>query len=180
MFIAGCIGGAAFNVGFDFAAYAVGGRKFTVHSEINHALLGCGAGLVGVGLGNVLSGAPGIDAAEELPTLEIDATRMPTIARNIDSAQRAGLPSLLNRETDPVIIQANRAAACAGFCGSGSPDEYPIASTIQDGAGAQVSGVPLAEQRIQGGVLSQFYRQYSIGQGDAFRVVVRLLEGGGE
>ncbi|MEO8265407.1 MAG: NucA/NucB deoxyribonuclease domain-containing protein [Ilumatobacteraceae bacterium] len=111
--------------------------------------------------------------AANLPTLEIDGTKMPNIGRNIESAQQAGQPSVLARETDPAIINANRSAACAGFCGPGSPDEYPFASTTQGGAGAQVNGVPLAEQRIQGGVMSQFYQKNGIGQGDQFRVVVR-------
>jgi len=44
---------------------------------------------------------------------------------------------------------------------------------VEGGAGAQVTAVPLAEQRIQGGVMSQFYRQHGIKQGDAFRVVVK-------
>jgi len=80
-------------------------------------------------------------------------------------------PSVLNRETDPDVIAANRAAATRDFDGEGSPDEYPFASTAQGGAGAQVQGVPLAEQRIQGGILSSFYRKFGIGQGDAFEVV---------
>ena len=41
----------------------------------------------------------------------------------------------------------------------------------------KVEGVPLAEQRIQGGVVSQFYEQSGIGQGDPFQVVVRWLSG---
>jgi hypothetical protein len=116
-------------------------------------------------------------AAEGVPTLEIDAARMPNIARNIQSAIDDGQPDLLNREADPAVIQANRAAACAGFCGPGSPDEYPFASTTQGGAGARVEGVPLAEQRIQGGVLSSFYQKFGIGQGDPFWVLVNWGDG---
>ena len=81
---------------------------------------------------------------------------MPNIASNVRSAQQAGKPVILNRETDPSQIAANRAAACSGFCGEGSPDEYPFASTTQGGSGVQVQGVPLSEQRIQGGILSRF------------------------
>jgi len=43
---------------------------------------------------------------------------------------------------------------------------------MQGGAGARVEGVPLGEQRIQGGVLSSFYQKFGIGQGDPFQVVV--------
>jgi hypothetical protein len=75
----------------------------------------------------------GTDVAEEagssLPTLEIDAQRMPNIARNIQSALDEGHPGILNRTTNEDLINANRAAACRGFCGPGSPDEYPFAST---------------------------------------------------
>jgi hypothetical protein len=103
---------------------------------------------------------------------------MPSIASNIQAAQDSGLPSVLNREVDPAAIAANRSAACAGFCGTGSPDEYPFASTQQGGAGSRVAGVPLSEQYIQGGVISQFYKRFAIGAGDPFRVIVTGLEGG--
>ena len=115
-------------------------------------------------------------AAEELPTLEIDAGRMPNIASNVQSALDEGQPGVLNRITDPGQIASNRAAATSGFSGPGSPDECPFASTAQGGAGARVAGVPLAEQRIQGGVLSQFYARNGIGDGDPFAVKVTGLE----
>jgi hypothetical protein len=114
----------------------------------------------------------------DLPRLTIDAGRMPGIAQNIQSAQDAGLPSILNRETEQAIIDANRAAATRGFRGPGSPDEYPFASTTQGGAGARVSGVPLIEQKIQGGILSRFYQDFGIGQGDSFQVFVDWGGGG--
>ena len=58
----------------------------------------------------------------------------------------------LTRTEDQAIINSNRAAACKGFCGEGSPDEYPFASTYEGGSEAFVSGVPIEEQRIQGGI----------------------------
>lgn len=115
-------------------------------------------------------------AAKSLPTLEIDASRMPNIAKNVQSALDEGHPGILSRTTDSSLIRSNRAAACEGFCGPGSPDEYPFASTLQGGAGARVAGVPIGEQRIQGGVLSSFYQKYGIGEGDFFRVIVSGLE----
>jgi RHS repeat-associated protein len=125
---------------------------------------------------SVDSGA--VAVADDVPTLTIDAGRMPNIAQNIQTAQDSGLPSILNRETDQAIIDANRSAATKGFGGVGSPDEYPFASTMQGGAGAQVQGVPLLEQKIQGGVLSRFYQNYGIGQGDPFQVSVDWGGGG--
>lgn len=94
---------------------------------------------------------------------------MPGIAGNINAAQEAGLPSILTRTTDSDLIDANRAAATAGFNGAGSPDEYPFASTLEGGAGARIADVPIREQRIQGGILSRFYQNNGIGDGDQFR-----------
>jgi hypothetical protein len=67
--------------------------------------------------------------------VEIDASRMPTIARNIQSAVDERHPSVLNRTTDQDLISSNRAAATRGSEGPGSPDEYPFGSTYRGGAG---------------------------------------------
>lgn len=109
----------------------------------------------------------------KLPTLEIDSEKMPNIADNVRTAQANGKPNILTRTTDQARIDANRAAACNGYCGAGSPDEYPFASTYEGGAGAQVRGVPISEQRIQGGTLSRFYLNNHIGDGGKFKVIVR-------
>ncbi|MCU1441230.1 MAG: hypothetical protein JWP85_2227 [Rhodoglobus sp.] len=114
-------------------------------------------------------------ASAGIPTLKIDAARMPNIAANVQSALKEGHPGILNRTTDAATIRSNRAAACESFCGRGSPDEYPFASTFQGGQGARVADVPLAEQRIQGGVMSSFYQRHGIGDGDSFRVLVEGL-----
>ncbi len=58
-FIGGCVGGAAINVGADFAMHVLSGRKFTVHSEVHSGLLGCAAGMVGAGLGTAFDGLTG-------------------------------------------------------------------------------------------------------------------------
>jgi hypothetical protein len=110
--------------------------------------------------------------SEDLPTLSIDAKKMPNIAGNIATAQVSGQPSILTRTTDQTILNAIRATACTGYCGSLSPDEYPFASTYEGGAGAQIRGVPIREQRIQGGTLSKFYLNNNIGDGDKFKVRV--------
>jgi hypothetical protein len=112
-------------------------------------------------------------SGESLPILEYDLQKMPRSAAGIRQAQAAGAPSILTRTTDKQQIKNNRALATSGFSGSGSPDEYPFASTMEGGTGAHVTGVPLAEQRIQGGTLSSFYRQNGIGHGGRFIVIVQ-------
>jgi RHS repeat-associated protein len=107
-----------------------------------------------------------------VPTLAIDSRRMPNIANNIQNAQDNGAPTVLTRTTNSDLIASNRAAACRGFCGVGSPDEYPFASTYQGGSGAFVTGVPLQEQHIQGWTLMQFFKTFGIQDGDPFRVIV--------
>ena len=110
---------------------------------------------------------------DDLPTLEIDSGKMPNIAKNIENAQSKGAPNILTRTEDPATIASNRNAACAKFCGQGSPDEYPFESTYEGGKGAFVRGVPLQEQRIQGGVVSSFYQRNNIVDGSQFRVSVK-------
>jgi len=138
---------------------------------------GASLGTAAAGRGTV-TGFAAEGASGDLPTFEVDADRMPNIARNVQSALDEGQPGVLNRTTDQSLISANRAAACQGFCGPGSPDEYPFASTMQGGAGARVAGVPLQEQFVQGGLLRAFYTKYGIGEGDPFQVVVTGLEDG--
>jgi hypothetical protein len=87
-----------------------------------------------------------------------------------------GHPALLQRTTDDALIRSNRSTACAGFRGPGSPDEYPFASTLQGGGGARVAGVPIGEQRIQGGLMSSFYQKFGLQEGDWSRVIVTGLE----
>jgi RHS repeat-associated protein len=111
--------------------------------------------------------------ASDLPTLEIDSQRMPKIADGIKEAQGKGAPDVLTRTTDPGQTGQNRYAATKGFNGVGSPDEYPFASTMEGGADAFVTDVPLREQHVQGGVVSRFYQQRGIEHGDKFRVRVK-------
>ncbi len=78
----------------------------------------------------------------------------------------------MTRILDKSWIRSNRYAATKDYDGDDSPDEYPFASTAEGGECATITGVPLGEQRIQGGLLSNFYRENDIGDGDPFRVVV--------
>jgi RHS repeat-associated protein len=140
---------------------------------MQYTLLGIGgAGAFALGCAVVCPAAGLLTAGggAALPTVIIDSEQMPNISAGIQEAQSAGAPSVLTRITDAAQIAANRAAACRGFAGEGSPDEYPFASTAQGGAGAFVRGVPLVEQKIQGGVLSRFYQDEGIQAGDRFAV----------
>ena len=107
-----------------------------------------------------------------LPVFVVDAKRTPAIAAHIRAAQAAGKPPLLHRLVP--VPRDRRPGACRGWRGPGSCDEYPFASTAEGGPGkASIAGVPLREQRRQGGDLLAFYRRHRIGNGDAFMVVVQ-------
>ena len=127
--------------------------------------------LVGLLL-NALSGERDGDDGR-LPVFVVHTKRTPAIAAHIRAAQAAGKPAILHRvlPTSP----DRRPGACRGWRGPGSCDEYPFASTIEGGPGkASIAGVPLWEQRRQGGDQLAFYRRHRIGNGDAFVVVVQF------
>ena len=107
-----------------------------------------------------------------LPVFVVDTNRTPAIAAHIRAAQAAGKPAILHRISPRPADR--RPGACRGWRGPGSCDEYPFASTYEGGPGkASIAGVPLWEQRRQGGDLLGFYRRHRIGNGDAFVVVVQ-------
>ena len=109
---------------------------------------------------------------ERLPVFIVDSRRTPAIASHIRAAQAAGKPAILHRVVP--VPRDRRPGACRGWRGPGSCDEYPFASTIEGGPGkASIAGVPVQEQRRQGGDLLAFYRRHRIGNGDAFVVVVQ-------
>ena len=94
-----------------------------------------------------------------------------------------GLNFPLTRTTNAATIAANRAASCGGTAadvaalnvagGPGTPascDEYPFASSLQGGAGAQALIVPAFENNAQGGALAQFYLANGIVNGTAYNV----------
>jgi nicotinamidase-related amidase len=120
------------------------------------------------------------DRVAALPVLTFSKSKIPTIAAHVEAAQSAGKPVTLTRVTDDATIKANRSAACGKFKptaaetakGFTSCDEYPFASSKEGGAGANVAGVPLAEQNSQGGTMSAFYRNNNIKDGDKFTVNV--------
>jgi hypothetical protein len=120
---------------------------------------------------DALTGDRGHDR-ERLPVFIVDSKRTPAIAAHIRAAQAAGKPAILHRALP--TPRDRRPGACRGWRGPGSCDEYPFASTIEGGPGkASTAGVPLREQKLQGGDLLAFYRRHRIGNGDAFVVVVQ-------
>ena len=130
--------------------------------------------LVLVGLGLLLDAltVDGGPERERLPVFVVHTRRTPAIAAHIRAAQAAGKPAILHRVLP--VPRDRRPGACRGWRGPGSCDEYPFASTLEGGPGkASIAGVPLREQRIQGGDLLAFYRRHRIGNGDPFVVVVQ-------
>jgi hypothetical protein len=112
------------------------------------------------------------DQERRLPVFVVDTRRTPAIAAHIRTAQAAGKPAILHRVVPRP--RDRRPGACRGWRGPASCDEYPFASTLEGGPGkASIAGVPLWEQRRQGGDLLGFYRRHRIGNGDAFVVVVQ-------
>jgi hypothetical protein len=121
---------------------------------------------------DALTGDQGHDRKQRLPVFVVDSRRTPAIAAHIRAAQAAGKPAILHRVSPRPADR--RPGACRGWRGPGSCDEYPFASTVEGGPGkASIAGVPLWEQRRQGGDLLAFYRANRIGNGDAFVVVVQ-------
>lgn len=131
---------------------------------------------------------PGCVISNYIPTMTTMA-QLPEIAANIRRIQQAGgygrpgSPSkALHRETAETIIARNRREACATRITGPRPagkscDEYPFATTEEGGltlpAGARGwAWVPEAEQNSQGGLVSGFYRQNRILDGDPFYVQV--------
>lgn len=112
----------------------------------------------------------GPTSAAATPTVVFHSSVFPNIAPHIKKAQASGKPKTLHRLTDPDQIRRNRRAACGSFTGPGTCDEYPFASSHEGGAGASTTGVPLSEQRSQGGLLSSFYQREGLGDGDPYRV----------
>jgi RHS repeat-associated protein len=104
----------------------------------------------------------------------------PAVYTHISTAQLANpvwMVLIYNGPNSPVT-NANRNAATgtlapAGIVGGVTMewDEYPFASTAQGGAGASVVQVPQVQNRVQGGLLSAFYRIGLRGKAISFLVV---------
>jgi hypothetical protein len=98
---------------------------------------------------------------------------IPAVAANVSSAQLVGHPSTLTRTTS-IQAELNRSMALSGL---GSPptglswDEYPFASSVQGGFGAQVRAVPRLENSIQGGIIAACYILEGITVGTTYLVM---------
>ena len=137
-----------------------------------------GGGTFGFGPGGVVPHPLGLAPTcpiTGLPILEVSRSGpMATIATNIegDLISRGATQLQLTRVTS-TVRDANRRAALAGRgrAGTGSSwDEFPFASSNLGGSSASVMAVPAAEQNVQGGVLSAFYRANGITPGSSFLV----------
>ncbi|MGB3442638.1 MAG: NucA/NucB deoxyribonuclease domain-containing protein [Actinophytocola sp.] len=109
----------------------------------------------------------------DLKAVEINAAKMPFIARNIQLAWGEGQPYILHRNSAKQAT--NRAAACGKFVAKypgGSCDEYAFATTDEGGANARTEEVPIREQRCQGGALNAGYAKAGIQQGEEFLVII--------
>lgn len=110
-----------------------------------------------------------------MPVFVVDGKRTPEIAINDQSAIDRGKPNILHyaargkRATDQVRQLAGCGSAWAGPL---TCDEYPFASSMEGGLGAQLRSVSIAEQRIQGGTLSAFISANKLKAGDEFQVMV--------
>jgi RHS repeat-associated protein len=112
-----------------------------------------------------------VGAAEELPQLEVSASKYPDLAQNIYHAQQAGHPQVLTAGGD---IAANRAAALDGVpkIPGLSRDEYPFASSKEGGEGAWVGHIPPSQQNSQGGLIKNFNNANNITPGMQYKVAI--------
>lgn len=117
-----------------------------------------------------------LNAQPALPTMTFFRATLPAIADHIADAQSIGYPNVLSRLRNERRRKRNRRIACRNFVPqppiNTSCDEYPFASSYEGGAGASIRGVPLWQQKVQGGIISIFYRVNNIEDGNLYRVEV--------
>jgi Deoxyribonuclease NucA/NucB len=111
---------------------------------------------------------------ERLPVFIVDSKVTPHIAQHVRRAIAAGQPQLLYRVSEEQA-RRNRRVACGKWPRGSklSCDEYPFASARQADHRPHIMGVPLKEQRVQGGALRAFYARHRLPVGGAFVVVVK-------
>jgi hypothetical protein len=129
----------------------------------------------------------GFNLTSNAQTITFDGNDLPCITYNIAVGFANSQPSLLTRTTDGLKIAANRRAACGSSTAAGkettiqnkntgeilfSCDEYPFASSMQGGAGAQAMVVPFYENSSQGGQLSAFYKTNGIINNSTYNVAL--------
>jgi hypothetical protein len=107
------------------------------------------------------------------PVVVFDQTRGPGLKVTFDKAIAQGKSAEVRRLRSKPLIRRNRREALRGQKAAPagqSLDEFPFASTHEGGAGSAVNPVLEAEQDYQGGVLSNFYKEHNIRDGDRFKV----------
>jgi Deoxyribonuclease NucA/NucB len=97
----------------------------------------------------------------------------PNIYRHTLNSFRKGQPEVLHYDSNKENQAERRKEAMKGYPSRGAEglqrDEYPYASTIEGGAGADVAYVPSKENSSQGGSLGALYK--TLKSGDGFLVL---------
>jgi hypothetical protein len=117
-----------------------------------------------------------VRASRRPPTVVFDSARGPGLKTTFDKGRASGASDEMRRLAKKPLIRDNRREALRGQKAAPpgqSLDEYPFASSYEGGAGSTVNPVPVAEQDYQGGVLSRFYQDHNIRDGDRFKVVFK-------
>lgn len=145
----------------------------------------------GVPADNRLLGKPTSNADKSLPMMEYDFLKLKLTSQNIWQAQMTGWCRILTYDyvAEKNALRRNRSAkryasiTKAGVVYKpefGWRDEYPFASTIENNGSVFIGHAPAEEQRIQGGMISDFYKKYgadsfSSRTGKSFFFEVRVI-----
>jgi RHS repeat-associated protein len=106
----------------------------------------------------------------------VNESSTPNIYKHTLNSFRLGKPEVLHYDSDKSNQAERRKESLKNYPSRASEglqaDEYPYASTIEGGAGANVAYVPASENRSQGGSLGGFGGLYrTLKSGDAFLVL---------
>jgi hypothetical protein len=116
-----------------------------------------------------LLGKPTSNADKSLPVMEYDFLELKLTSENIWQAQMAGWCRILTYdyvgEKNALTRSEKRYQSItkAGVVYKpefGWRDEYPFASTIENNGSVFIGHAPAWEQRIQGGIISKFYKEH--------------------
>ncbi len=109
------------------------------------------------------------------PAVYYSLRQYPNIGKHILSVQASQPQWKTLHYAGPNFNKFNRPLAMRGTkpCPAGqSRDEYPLPAHWKAGGSAKVQCVPVSEQDAQRNLMSKFYREEGLKQGDAFRVEV--------
>jgi RHS repeat-associated protein len=116
--------------------------------------------------------APAVAAEEVVPILRYPGKSLGPTARNMARYMNdKGLDATSTFiRVGSKVRRQNWAANRRLYTGGPSMEEFPFASTAQGGPGAYLTQVSIDEQRAQGRLLWDFYRQNGIKPGDPFGI----------